>query len=162
MAKQVNEGGKITTRDILHSEEWEQTRNLYSQLCILSTAQLLLLTRLEKRMQMHGLYMKQKQKLLIGRAAKCISDSKTWMEQMDEFASTLGKGGMDDFCKMNTALSVEGYDFLRLIMYWQNATRNGANDPNEIEKYMNGLSTGKKRYFTKKLIDTFRLEEDKN
>lgn len=152
---------KVTEKDVAHFEEWETTRRLYTQLCLLGTVQLLLLNKLLPRFAMHRLCMSQEQKQMMTRANKHLSDAAKLLELQDYMASGLGKDGVKDFFKTNTLLANEGYQVILLLLMWQNATRHKLNGVDDIEKYMNGLSTGHERYFTKKLIDTFRLEENK-
>lgn len=161
MAKEKGQYVQATKDDVAHFEEWETTRRMYSQLCLLGTMQYLLMLRLQKRFEMHRLHMTHEQKQMITRTIAYLSEAAKLLGLQDYMASGLGKGGEKDFIKMNTTLAREGYEGIRLLLNWQNATRHGANNPKEIEKYLNGLSTGKKRYFTKKLIDTFHLQEDK-
>jgi len=152
---------QATKEDVAHFEEWDTTRRLYSQLCLLGTMQYLLMLRMQKRFEMHRLHMAHEQKQLITRTMDLLGKAAKNLELQDYMASGLGKGGEKDFIKMNTTLAREGYEGIRLLLNWQNATRHGLTPVDEIEKSLNGLSTGHKRWFTKKLIDTFRLEEDK-
>lgn len=161
MAKEKGQYVQATKEDVAHFEEWETTRRMYSQLCLLGTMQYLLLLRLQPRFAMHRLHMTHEQKQLITRTMDLLGKAAKNLELQDYMASGLGKGGEQDFVKMNTTLAREGYEGIRLLLNWQNATRHGLTPVEEIEKYINGLSTGHKRWFTKKLIDTFRLQEDK-
>lgn len=159
---QENEGKVLTKKDLNHVEEWEQTRRLYSQLYLLSTMQNLLLARLEPRFRRHGMVLKQKSKYNFNRAHKLIQEAAKLLDDSEMEGSGMGKKGDDDFFQLNTCLNREGYFHLRCHLAIQNAGRYLSDKDCElIIDYLNGLTTGKKRFFPKKMIDTYKLEEDK-
>jgi len=140
---------------IQHREEWEMTRRMYSLLCTLASMTLLLMERLEKRMAMHGLYFKHETKYKYNRACENIKAARKLMDEIDEMNGYLGR---IDYARFWTLIRKEGYQNLRVMMMWNNATWKASEEQiAEMESDLNKLSTGKPRMFSKKMIDTFKL-----
>lgn len=160
--EQKSEGKVLTKKDLNHVEEWEQTRVLYSQLYLLSTMQNLLLARLEPRFARHGVTLQQTAKYKFNQALRMIQQAAKLIDASEMEGSAMGRNGMDEFVSLNTCLNREGYFMLRCMLAIQNAGKYLTDKDCElIVDYLNGLTTGKKRFFPKKMIDTFKLEEDK-
>lgn len=151
--KELKDAGALNLR------EWNTTRKLYSQLCLLAVATNLLLSRVEKRMtQLHGVQFKQKQKQLFNRAVGYIQDGAKVLDEIEDMSSRLGWKGDEDFVHLNTILNSEGYSVLRFLFHWQNVTSIGGDETiQELENQMTDMTKGTQRKFSKKLIDTFKL-----
>lgn len=144
-------------------KEWNTTRKLYSQVCLLAVVINLLQRRIEHRMlHLHGQMFHQKQKMLFGRALKLIQDAGKVLDELEIISSGMGWHGDDDFVKMNTILNSEAYAVIRLLLNWQNCvSMKDSEFVDKLEDDLNAISKGHNRQFSKKLIDTFKLEEEK-
>lgn len=156
------DGTPETKADIRQPNEWERTRHLYSQLYLTSTMQNLLLQRIEPRFAMHGMELKQKQKYQFKQAYEHLKAASRLLMESETDGSQMGWKKQDDFFRLNDALNREAYFCIRVMLSTENAIRYLEWDEAEkIVDMINALTTGKTRTFPKKMIDGFKLEEDK-
>ena len=155
----------LTTKQIkkvcVAPEEWNATQYLYSTLFILNTAQWILLERVLKRFDKHHMAFSHDMKHKMSMAHKCLDDARKWLEAIETRSSCLGKNGEEQFVETNTSYNYDAMLALRVIMATMNAAHYMRGGEQAIVDGLNQLTTGKKRWFPKKLIDTFRLQEDK-